>query len=107
MEAQGLGVGARPYRGLEAGDVGRPARAQPELFGAAADDRVLADDRPESVDRFPERRARVLLIELRPEERDQAVASMESEGLCGGEVGEQRKALGLDQGLAQVPPFFS
>jgi hypothetical protein len=49
------------------------------------------------VERLAQRSARMVLIELGPEERDEGIAAVESPGACCGEVGEQRDALWLGQ----------
>src|SRR5206468_8995735 len=46
---------------------------------------------PQDVQCLAQCRSRVLLVELRPEQGEQAVAAVESSGSGGGEVGEQRE----------------
>src|SRR5712692_957509 len=48
--------------------------------------------------RLAQRGAGMLLVELRPEQRQQAVTAVEALGPCGGEVGEEREASGLAEG---------
>src|SRR5712692_11142633 len=53
--------------------------------------------------RLAQRGAGMLLVELRPEQRQQAVTAVEALGPCGGEVGEEREA----SGLAEQGPYVA
>jgi hypothetical protein len=54
------------------------------------------------VQRLPQRQARMLGIELWPEQRQQTVATAEAAGCGEGEVDEEREPLGLRQQGAQL-----
>jgi len=59
--------------------------------GVEGRDDVAAECTPQDVQCLAQCRSRVLLVELRPEQGEQAVAAVESSGSGGREVGEQRE----------------
>src|SRR5207247_3172571 len=90
-------------RALEGGDVARYlSEVQADLLVAPARDGVAAQRVAYHVQRLAQRRAGMLLIELRPKQRQQRVAAVEGLRGCGGEVGEEREASGLPE---QAPHF--
>ena len=78
-----------------------PAPAR-HLLVAAADHDLGADLRPQEVERAAERGARVLLVELRPEQGEQRVAAVKPPWRGHGEVGQQPEPLRLLEDRAQL-----
>src|SRR2546425_956838 len=68
---------------------------QAEVLIPAADDDPRAEGAAKHTERLTQCRTRVLLVELWPEEREQAVAAVEAGRRRRGEVGEESKAPGL------------
>ena len=56
---------------------------------------------------LPKRVSRMGLVELRPEERQQRVTTMEAAGPGGGEVGEERDPFGMREDRLHVPTIGS
>src|SRR5207247_9165168 len=83
-------------RSLEGTDI-RPhlPEVQAEVLIPAADDDPRAEGAAKHTERLTQCRTRVLLVELWPEERQQAVAAVEAGRRRRGEVGEESKAPGL------------
>jgi len=69
-----------------------PLEIERNLLIPTGHEHVGAQGVPHHVERLAQRRARVLLVEFRPEQREQAIAAVEAPGRGGGEVGEQREA---------------
>ena len=76
----------------------------PERVGPDADvvlpprnDHVIAAGPPQEVERAAQRAARMLAIQVGPEEADKRIASTEAAGRREGEVGKEGEALGLLQ----------
>src|SRR3989441_11411527 len=79
-----------------------PFEIQPDLLVAAAHHRVGAERAAEHVERLAQGRACVLLIELRPEKREQSIAPMRASRCRGGEVGEEGEPTGLAEQAADL-----
>jgi len=79
-----------------------PFEIQPDLLVAAAHHRVGAERAAEHVKRLAQGRACVLLIELRPEERQQSIAPTWASRCRGGEVGEEGEPTGLAEQTARL-----
>ena len=71
----------------------QPGEVESDLLVSAGDHDLTAECTPEYVKCLAQRCPRVFLIELRPEQGEQAVAAVESSGSGGGEVGEQRETV--------------
>ncbi len=71
----------------------QPREVEADLLVPAGDEDVAAKRHPQDVQRLPQCRPRVFLVELRPEQGEQAVTAVESSGSGGGEVGEQRETV--------------
>src|SRR4029077_16116853 len=69
-----------------------PRHIEPALFVPTRDDHVGPQPVADHVERLAQCRPGVLLVELRPEQREQTIAAVETPGGGGGEVGEQRQA---------------
>src|SRR3989442_1742045 len=77
---------------IERDDVApQPGEIESYLLVPAGHDDVAAECAPQDVQCLAQCRSRVLLVELGPEQGEQAVAAVESSGSGGGEVGEQRQ----------------
>ena len=70
----------------------QPAEVESDLLITARDNDIAAQCAAQDVQCLPQRRSRVLLVELRPEQGEQTVAAVESSGSGGGEIGEQRES---------------
>ena len=94
IERERLVASVRSDRCIERDDVAPQLIAvEADLFVTARDDHGGAERAPQHVQRLAQRGAGVFLIELGPEQREQAVAAMKASGR-GGEVGEQGEASG-------------
>ena len=89
-------------RVFESSRIGADKRRVEHHLITAGDDRVFAECAAKVVDRLAEGVAGVRCVELRPEESDEAVASMEAVGPREVEVEEQGEALGLRQNFDQL-----
>ncbi|OLC10717.1 MAG: hypothetical protein AUH41_02375 [Gemmatimonadetes bacterium 13_1_40CM_66_11] len=88
---------------LELCDVAPQARpVDAQLFFTATYDGLGADDLTQRVDCLPQRVARVGLIEIRPEQRQQGVPPVEASRARCSEIREQREALGPAQHRGDV-----
>ena len=83
----------------------------PEEVGVEADlliatpcHNALAHRTAQHVECFAERRASVFLVELWPEQRDEAVAPLKVTGGAGSKVGKQREPPGLCEEAADLAP---
>src|SRR5437899_12003853 len=63
-----------------------------DLFIAASQHEVGAEGAPDHVKRLAQGGSRVLLVELRPEQGEQAITAVEAPRSGGGEVGKQGEA---------------
>ncbi len=70
---------------------------EPDLFVTARHDHIGAECAPDDVERLAQCGTGVLLVELRPEQRQQRVAAVEPAGGGGSEIGEQCEAPGTRQ----------
>src|SRR2546422_11607883 len=75
----------RGHRAIEGDDIApQPLEIEPNLLVSTGHDHVGAQGVSHHVERLAQRGARVLLVELRPEEREQAVTIVEAAwGRCG------------------------
>jgi len=78
---------------------------EPDLFVAPACHRLRPEVGAEDVQCLAQCCARVFLIELRPEQREQAVAAVEAAGSRRGEEGEESEAPGLAEEIPHLAPF--
>jgi hypothetical protein len=74
-----------------------PVAAHRQLL-SRPDQHVLSDHPPEVVQRLPQRTARLIVTELRPEKREQHVPADRSPLRHEGQIGEKCQALGLGGG---------
>jgi hypothetical protein len=81
---------------LEQGHVaGDSVKIDCNFFVSARQDRIIAEGSSEEMKRLSQRRARVLLIGVWPEQAEQRITVMESTRLSDAEVCEQRNPLRL------------
>jgi hypothetical protein len=76
-----------------------------DLFFTARNDHTIPEPAPEEPERLPQGTARVLLIELGPEERDDCIASLEPLPFRAREVREQREPFRLAEERAYLAPI--
>src|SRR3989441_6431058 len=99
VEVEGLPRSAAIDRTIEGRDVTPDAiEVQAHLLITAAHDRLGPQGRAQHAERLAQRRARVLLVELGPEQRQQAVAAVEAGRCGGGEGGEEGGGPRLSEG---------
>ena len=82
-------------RGIERADVTPERIRHPDLILASPRQHVGAEFPAQEVERPPQRRSGALIVELRPEEGEKGIATMESPRRGDGEVREQPQTLGL------------
>src|SRR5690242_13043802 len=88
---------------LERGDIAPDVgEVEPDLFVAPTGEGLRPEGGAEDVQRLAQSRARVLLIELRPKEREQTVAAVKTAGCRGGEEGEEGEAPGLAEEIPHL-----
>jgi hypothetical protein len=80
-------------------------RIDTDFFIPASHHHRFAEDAPQKSQRLSQRTARMPVIELRPEYRDDGVATPESLRAGEREVGEQRAPLRLTEQRMHVPPI--
>ena len=98
-----MGDRLREGRGIAPEVLGRHA----QLLVAASDNHLRAERTAQHVDRLPQRRPRMGLILLGPEQPQQRVTAVVSDQRRDSEVREQRDTLGLREHGANLPAVAS
>ena len=108
VEVEGLPRSAAVDRTIEGSDVTPDAiDVQPHLLIAAAHDGPGPQGSAQHAERLAQGRARVLLVEFRPEQGDEAVAAVQAGRCGGGEVGEEGEAPRLSEERPHLAPIGS